>query len=182
MQQNKHICIVMCPIPLIMFDWSTIRLSIGTPLETLFGLSWFTEPLSALFAWHMLSAAAAVWHQVQNIPHLPIQSCTPLFLSLSFSKAHLTAPAEGLTCYEHGCSTALARNNPFPFLEGAVLHWCAMQSAWTGWWLQLVPLISANLNSPYWNWLDCVPVFPLSGEWPWGGCAKIAGATLDRAN
>lgn len=31
--KNKHICIVTGPIPLIMFDWSTIRLSIGTPLE-----------------------------------------------------------------------------------------------------------------------------------------------------
>lgn len=35
MQQNKHICIVMCPIPLIMFNWSTIRLSIGPPLQNI---------------------------------------------------------------------------------------------------------------------------------------------------
>lgn len=139
----------MCPIPLIMLNWSTIRLSIGPPLKTLCGLSCFTEPLTALFPWHMLSAVAAVWHQVQNIPHLLIQSCTPLFPSLSFSKAHLTDPAEGLTCYEHGCSAALAGNKPFPFLEGAALHWCAMQSAWTGWWLHLVPLVFANMNSPY---------------------------------
>lgn len=99
----------------------------------------------------MLSAVAAVWHQVQNIPHLLIQSCTPLFPSLSFSQAHLMDPAEGLTCYEHGCSTALAGNKPFPFLEEAALHWCAMQSAWTGWWLHLVPLLFANMNSPYWK-------------------------------
>lgn len=33
MQQNKHICIVMGPIPLIMLIWSTIRLSTGPLLE-----------------------------------------------------------------------------------------------------------------------------------------------------
>lgn len=68
------------------------------------------------FLWHMLSAVAAAWHQVKNIPpppHLLIQSCTPLFPSLSFAKAYLMYPAERLTCYEHGCSTVLARNKPF---------------------------------------------------------------------
>lgn len=60
----------------------------------------------------------------------------------------LLDPAEALTCYEHGRSTALARNKPFPFLEEATLRWCAMQSAWTGWCFHLVPLLFAKMNSP----------------------------------
>lgn len=44
----------------------------------------------------------------------------------------LLDPAEGKTCDEHGRSTALAGNKPFPLLAEAALHRCAMQSAWPG--------------------------------------------------
>lgn len=151
--------------------------------KTLFGLSWFTEPLSAPFPWHMLSAVAAAWHRQQNIPHLPIQSCTPLFPSLSFSQAHLTDPAEGLTCYERGCSTALAGNGPFPVPgRGCAALMChAICKDWL-----MVALSSTRFcqheQAPAGNALDYVPVFPLSLEWPWGYYAKIAGAALEYAN
>lgn len=46
------------------------------------------------------------------------------------------------------------KTSRLPLLEEAALHWCAVQSAWTGWWLHLVPLLLANTTSPLLGMLE----------------------------
>lgn len=161
----------MCPIPFITFNWSTIRLSFGPPLEN---IVWIIMVYRASV--FLLSLAYVICSRSCMAPSTEYPpSADPVMHSFISLPLILSDPAEGLTCYEHGCSTALARNKPLPFLEEAALHWCAMQSAWTGcWWSHLVPLLLAYMSSPLLEMLASVPHYPLNGRW--GYCARIAGA------
>lgn len=91
-RKNKHICVVTCPTPLIVFNWSTIRLRSGPPLEnivwiiTVYRASNHLLPPSPprLSLAYVICSRSCMAPSAHNIPHLPIQSCTPLFPSLSF--------------------------------------------------------------------------------------------------
>lgn len=62
---------------------------------------------------------------------------------------------------------------PLPSLEEAALHWCAMQSAWTGWWSHLVPLPFAN--SPL---LEMLEITCQRSQWPLNGREDIVPELL----
>lgn len=108
--QNKHICTVTCPIPLIAFSWSTIRLSFGPPLENivwiimLYRASVYPPPHT-----HPLSLAYVICSRSCMAPSAEYPpSAHPVMHSFISVPLILGDPAEGLTCYEHGCCTALA--------------------------------------------------------------------------
>lgn len=96
-RKNKHICVVTCPTPLIVFNWSTIRLRSGPPLEnivwiiTVYRASNHHHHPHPAFLWHMLSAVAAAWHQVHTIS--PI--CPSSHALLYFLPSHSVRPSRG---------------------------------------------------------------------------------------
>lgn len=150
--QNKQICTVTCPIPLIVSEWSTIRPSFGPPLENI--------------VWIIMLYRASVYPPTSPFPGIRyLQSqlhgtkcrispiCPSSHALLYFHPSHSRGPSGGAnllrTWLLHSVGSSKKKNKKcFPFLEEAALHWCAMQSAWTGWRLPLVPLLFAYMNSP----------------------------------
>lgn len=117
----------------------------------------------------MLSAVAAAWHQVHNIPHLPILSCTPLFpppYSVRPSRGANLLPTWLLQHWQARKQTEKKNlNKTTPTLSfagrGCAAPMChAICMDWLT--LPLVPLVFAYVSShPAW---DDVPRFPLPTE------------------
>lgn len=139
----------MCPIPLIMFNWSTIRLSIGPPLENIVWIIMvYRASVCPLSLAYVICSHSCMAPSTEYPP-----SADPVMHSFISIPLILPSPPDGPSGGANLLWTWLLggvgnKQTLFPFLEEAAPHWCAMQSAWTGWWSHLVPLLFANSEQP----------------------------------
>lgn len=111
-RKNKHICVVTCPTPLIVFNWSTIRLRSGPPLEnivwiiTVYRASNPPHPHPHPPPFSGICYLQSQLHGTKCTQYPP--SAHPVMHSFISFPLILWDPAEGLTCYQHGCCTGLA--------------------------------------------------------------------------
>ena len=151
----------MGPIPLIMLDWSTIRLCVGPPLKTLCGLSWFTEPLPA-----PLSLAYVIYSRSCMAPSTEYPpSADPVMHSFIFIPLGCQGPPDGPSRGADLPWTWLLRSNwqgteasPFPERRRAALmcHAISVDRLMAA----LVPLLCANMNGLHWILRASVPTIP----------------------
>lgn len=181
--KTNTFCVVTCPTPLIVFNWSTIRLRSGRPLENIVWITMVyrasnrldpstTPPLhpTLLSLAYVICSGSCMAPSAQYPPFVhPVMHC---FISFPLI---LWDPAKELTCYQHGCCTGLAvqetnkqtkninkttialsiagRGSATPMCHAICIDWQT---------LPLVPLVFAYVSSSP-AWVD-VPRFLLPTE------------------
>lgn len=99
--KNKHICVVTCPTPLIVFNWSTIRRRSGPPLEN---IVWIITVYRASNR-HPLTPPSHSTPPFSGICYLRLQLhgtkctispiCPPSHALLYFPPSHSVGPSRG---------------------------------------------------------------------------------------
>lgn len=173
----------MCPIPLIIFNWSTIRLSIGPPLENIVWIIMvYRASVCPLSLAYVICSRSCMAPSTEYPP-----SADPVMHSFISIPLILPSPPDGPSGGANLLWTWLLRRVgkkqtlSVPGRGRAALMCHAICVDWLMVALSSTPFCQHE-QAPTGNALDYVPVFPLSLEWPWGYCAKIAGAALENAN
>lgn len=152
-RENKHICVVTCPTPLIVFNWSTIRLRSGPPLENIVWIIMVYRAFNRRYPFTPLptplfSGICYLQSQLHGTKCTISPICPSSHALLYFLPSHSVGPSRQAnllpTWLLHRVGSAgnkqmkkkkasTKQHQPYSLLEEAAPLRCAMQSAWTGW-------------------------------------------------